>query len=66
MFVETDDRDGQAKSVRMVRVGGRLEQAGPEYVIVRLALSGAMRETAPSSGAWAGVRTEYHECNSFH
>ncbi|WP_226688733.1 TIGR00282 family metallophosphoesterase [Ruegeria arenilitoris] len=30
VFVETDDRDGRAKSVQMVRVGGRLQQAGPQ------------------------------------
>lgn len=29
VFVETDDRDGQAKAVRMIRVGGRLEPAAP-------------------------------------
>jgi metallophosphoesterase (TIGR00282 family) len=29
LFVETDDRNGAAKTARMVRVGGRLEQAGP-------------------------------------
>lgn len=29
VFVETDDRSGEAKSVRMIRVGGRLEQATP-------------------------------------
>lgn len=29
VFVETDDRSGKAKSVRMIRVGGRLEQATP-------------------------------------
>lgn len=29
IFVDTDDRTGEAKSVRMVRVGGRLEQAIP-------------------------------------
>lgn len=29
VFVETDDRTGAAKRVAMVRVGGRLEQAGP-------------------------------------
>ena len=29
VLVETDDRTGKATSVRMVRQGGRLEQAGP-------------------------------------
>jgi len=29
LFIETDDRTGLAKSVRMVREGGRLEQAAP-------------------------------------
>lgn len=29
VFVETDDKSGVAKSVRMIRVGGRLEQAVP-------------------------------------
>ncbi|SPJ28583.1 TIGR00282 family metallophosphoesterase [Falsiruegeria mediterranea] len=29
VFVETDDRTGAAKSINMVRVGGRLQQAGP-------------------------------------
>jgi metallophosphoesterase (TIGR00282 family) len=29
IFVETEDRTGAARSVRMVRIGGRLEQAGP-------------------------------------
>ncbi|MFC3615454.1 YmdB family metallophosphoesterase [Lutimaribacter marinistellae] len=29
VYVETDDRSGVAKRVRMIRVGGRLEQAGP-------------------------------------
>ncbi|MEY8831421.1 TIGR00282 family metallophosphoesterase [Sedimentitalea sp. XS_ASV28] len=29
VFVETDDRSGAAKSLRMIRVGGRLEQAVP-------------------------------------
>ena len=29
VYVETDDRTGLAKSVRMIRVGGRLEQAAP-------------------------------------
>ncbi len=29
VFVETDDRSGAAKSVRMIRVGGRLEEAVP-------------------------------------
>jgi calcineurin-like phosphoesterase len=29
VFVETDDRSGEAKTVRMIRVGGRLEQAHP-------------------------------------
>jgi metallophosphoesterase (TIGR00282 family) len=29
LFVETDDRSGAAKAARMVRVGGRLEQAAP-------------------------------------
>lgn len=29
VFVDTDDRTGAAKSVRMIRVGGRLEQAIP-------------------------------------
>lgn len=29
LYVETDDRTGKATTVRMVRVGGRLEQAGP-------------------------------------
>ena len=29
IFVETDDRTGKAKDFRMVRVGGRLEQAAP-------------------------------------
>ncbi|MDF1717535.1 MAG: TIGR00282 family metallophosphoesterase [Antarcticimicrobium sp.] len=29
IFVETDDRTGKAKDLRMVRVGGRLEQAAP-------------------------------------
>ncbi|WP_425043655.1 TIGR00282 family metallophosphoesterase [Primorskyibacter sp. S87] len=29
VFVETDDRGGTAKSVCMVRVGGRLQQSGP-------------------------------------
>jgi len=29
VFVETDDRTGLARQVRMVRVGGRLEQAAP-------------------------------------
>ncbi|WP_424984531.1 TIGR00282 family metallophosphoesterase [Microbulbifer sp. S227A] len=29
VFVETDDRSGAASSVRMIRVGGRLEQAAP-------------------------------------
>jgi metallophosphoesterase (TIGR00282 family) len=29
VFVDTDDRTGEAKSVRMIRVGGRLEQAIP-------------------------------------
>lgn len=29
IFVETDDRSGAAKALRMVRVGGRLEQAVP-------------------------------------
>ncbi|MBJ6370195.1 TIGR00282 family metallophosphoesterase [Sedimentitalea arenosa] len=29
IFVETDDRNGKARAVRMVRVGGRLEQAAP-------------------------------------
>ncbi len=29
VFLESDDRTGLAKSVRMVRVGGRLEEAGP-------------------------------------
>lgn len=29
VFVETDDRTGVAKSVRMIRVGGRLEEATP-------------------------------------
>ncbi|MBK0329169.1 TIGR00282 family metallophosphoesterase [Rhodobacteraceae bacterium F11138] len=29
IFVETDDGSGGAKSVRMVRIGGRLEQAAP-------------------------------------
>lgn len=29
VFVETDDRSGAATSVRMIRVGGRLEQAAP-------------------------------------
>ena len=28
VFVETDDRDGCAKSVQLIRVGGRLQQAG--------------------------------------
>ena len=28
VFVETDDRTGLARSVRMIRVGGRLESAG--------------------------------------
>ena len=29
VFVDTDDRTGAAKSVKMIRVGGRLEQATP-------------------------------------
>jgi metallophosphoesterase (TIGR00282 family) len=29
LFVETEDRSGAAKAVRMVRIGGRLEQAAP-------------------------------------
>ena len=29
VFVETDDRTGLAVDVQMVRVGGRLAQAGP-------------------------------------
>jgi metallophosphoesterase (TIGR00282 family) len=29
VFVDTDDRTGEARQVKMVRVGGRLEQAGP-------------------------------------
>ena len=29
VFVETDDRTGLAKSVRMIRVGGRLQEASP-------------------------------------
>jgi len=29
VYVETDDRTGQTKKIKMVRVGGRLEQAGP-------------------------------------
>lgn len=29
VFVETDDRTGRAKRVRMIRLGGRLEQAEP-------------------------------------
>ncbi|NRB34467.1 MAG: metallophosphoesterase, partial [Rhodobacteraceae bacterium] len=29
VYVETDDRTGAAKSVQMVRVGGRLQQSGP-------------------------------------
>ena len=29
LFVETDDRSGAAKSARMIRIGGRLEQAAP-------------------------------------
>ena len=29
VFVETDDRTGAAKAVKMIRVGGRLEQASP-------------------------------------
>lgn len=29
LYVETDDRTGRATRVRMVRIGGRLEQAGP-------------------------------------
>ncbi len=29
LFVETDDRTGAAKRARMIRVGGRLEQAAP-------------------------------------
>ena len=29
VFVETDDRTGAAKTVKMIRVGGRLEQATP-------------------------------------
>ena len=29
VFVETDDRDGSAKSVQMIRVGGRLQQSKP-------------------------------------
>jgi len=29
VFVETDDKTGKALNVKMVRVGGRLEQAGP-------------------------------------
>ena len=29
VFVDTDDRTGQARSIKMVRAGGRLEQAAP-------------------------------------
>ena len=29
VFLESDDRTGLAKSVRMIRVGGRLEEASP-------------------------------------
>jgi hypothetical protein len=29
VFVETDDRTGRAVQVRMVRNGGRLQQAAP-------------------------------------
>ena len=29
VFAETDDRTGAAKAIRMVRIGGRLEQAAP-------------------------------------
>ncbi|MCX7287383.1 MAG: metallophosphoesterase, partial [Rhodobacterales bacterium] len=29
VFVETDDRTGLAQKVRMIRVGGRLEEAVP-------------------------------------
>jgi calcineurin-like phosphoesterase len=29
VFVETDDRTGRAVRVRMIRQGGRLEQAAP-------------------------------------
>lgn len=29
VLVETDDRSGKAQSIRMIRQGGRLEQAGP-------------------------------------
>ena len=28
-FIETDDRTGLAKAVRMIRIGGRLEETGP-------------------------------------
>jgi calcineurin-like phosphoesterase len=30
LFVETDDKTGKAKDVQMVRVGGRLQQSGPD------------------------------------
>jgi len=30
VFVETDDRTGKAMAVAPVRVGGRLQQAGPD------------------------------------
>ncbi|SFA85418.1 hypothetical protein SAMN05421688_1178 [Poseidonocella pacifica] len=32
VFVETDDRTGKAKEIKMVRQGGRLEASGPDVV----------------------------------